>query len=275
MGRYLPFAGRNAIAEMSIGILFQSAFDSGFADKFHSIKEEFAKDFSKCDPVQQFVFNVGVQQQFPFPASLPASQNPSGVAFSNVRPDGNPTRIFRILNNTISFHIMEYTNWNEAKSLALNYIERSLTKLETIANNPVTSLAIRYLDRFTFDGEPGTAVAENLLRRDTDLVAARIFVGGPYWHCNSGWFEPLINKEVALNNLNVTSALVQNASNIMIDHTNQFTLAKPCNSLTELKQGTGDRPALEDILDKQHTVNVGVLKRLLIPEILKAIGLEA
>jgi uncharacterized protein (TIGR04255 family) len=275
MGRYLPFAGRNAIAEMSIGILFQSAFDSGFAEKFPLIKEEFTADFSKCDPVQQFVLNFGVTQPFPLPPSMPAPQNPSGVTFTNVKADGNPARLFRILSNTISFHIMEYTGWNEAKSLALDYIDRSLKKLATIDTNPATAIVVRYFDRFTFDGDPKTALAENLLRRDTDLVVARVFGTGPYWYCNSGWYQSLVNEELALNNLNIASAPMQATSSVAIDHTNLYTLSKPCNSLSELKQGTKDRPPLEDVLNKQHEVNVEVLKKLLIPEILKAIGLRA
>ena len=259
---------------MSIGILFQSAFDSGFAEKFPLIKEEFKADFSKCEPVQQFVLNFGVAQPFPLPPSLPAPQNPSGVTFTNVKADGNPARLFRILNNTISFHITEYTSWKEAKSLALNYIDRSLMKLATIDTNPATAIVVRYFDRFTFDGDPKTALAENLLRDDTDLVVARVFGSGPYWHCNSGWYQPLVNENIALNNLNIASAPMEATSSVTIDHTNLYALAKPCNSLSELKRGTNDRPPLEDILNKQHEVNVEVLQKLLIPEILKAIGLK-
>ena len=274
MGRYLPFAGKNAIAEMSIGIVFQSAFDPGFAEKFSVIKEEFAEDFSKTEPIQQFVLNFGMQTS-PFPPSVPPSQNVSGVAFTNVRADGNPARLFRIMGNSISFHMMEYTSWKEAKSLALDYIGRSLKKLDTIDKNPATAFVVRYCDRFTFDGDPKTASAENLLRRDNDLVVARVFGSGPNWHCNSGWYQPLIHEEVALNNLTIASALMQATSIVTIDHTNLYALTKPCNSLSELGEGIKDRPGLEDILDKQHEVNVKVLKKLLIPEILKAIGLEA
>jgi len=275
MGRYLPFAGKNAIAEMSIGILFQSAFDPGFAEKFPVIKDEFAADFSKCEPMQQFVLNFGAAQPFPFPPSVQPPQNPSGVTFTNVRADGSPARLFRIMSNSISFHMMEYTSWKEAKSLALNYIARSLTKLATIDKNPATAFVVRYCDRFTFDGDPKTASAENLLRRDSGFVVASVFGSGPNWHCNSGWYQPLINEDVALNNLNIASALMQATSSVTIDHTNLFGLAKPCNSLSELQEGTKDRPPLEDVLNKQHQANVEVLKKLLIPEILKAIGLEA
>lgn len=274
MGRYLPFAGKNAIAEMSIGIVFQAAFDTGFAEKFPLIKEEFQADFSKCDPMQQFVLNFGVAQPFP-PPSVPGPPNPTGVTFTNVRADGNPARLFRILNNTISFYIMEYTSWNEAKTLALNYIDRSLAKLATIDKNPATAIVVRYFDRFTFDGDPKTALAENLLRRDTDLVVARVFGSGPYWHCNSGWYQTLINEEPALNSLNIVSGPIQATLSVTIDHTNVYTLVKPCNSLSELKQGTKDRPPLEDILNTQHQINVELLNKLLIPEILKAIGLKA
>jgi uncharacterized protein (TIGR04255 family) len=275
MGTYVPFAGKNAIAEMSIGIIFQSALDSSIGEKFTVVRDELVADFSKFEPIQQFVFNFGGSPQFPpMLPSGPVPQNPSGIAFTKTRGDGNIARIFRILNNSISFHIMEYTSWSEAKSLALDYTNRSLTKLATIDKNPATALIVRYLDRFTFDGDPNTANAKMLLRPGTDLVAARIFESGSQWHCNSGWYQALVNQEVALNNLNLASALIQNVFGVVIEHTNLYTLPKPCNSLVELTHGADGRPSLEEILDLQHKVNVGVLRKLLIPDILKTIGLE-
>jgi len=271
MPGYLPFAGRNAIAEMSVGIQFALPFDPSIGEKADAIKAAFGTDFPKFDPVQTVVLNIGIQS--PMLPGGPQS-NAGGFVLTKPKSDGNPARMIRIIGNTISVHIMEYTSWKEIKALALDYISRCLTQLGLIENNPVTVVLMRYVDRFTYDGDFKDASAGDLLQKNSEFVVSKIFGSGNQWHCNSGWYQPLIAESLALHNLNTSSVMLQNVSNVVIDHNSYYVLPTRCFSFDELMHGVQNRPPIGEILDRLHTTNVEVLKKLLVPKILATIGME-
>ena len=270
MSGYLPFAGRNAIVEMSIGIQFGQQFDQQIAAE--TIKAEFVAEFPKFEPIQMFTVNIGAQQ-FPIGVSNP-TPTINGFNLTKVKTDGTPARVLRAMGNVLSVHFLEYTSWKGTKPQAISYVTRCLKKMAIIERNPATSVLLRYVDRFTFDGAPEEATAGKLFRPDNKFLASKLLDRGYQWHCNSGWFEPLVGSAPALHQLNIASGMMQNAVGVAVDHNSIYTLPKPFNSVAELTQGAGERASLEAILDRQHTANADLLKNLLNQEMLNTIGLR-
>jgi len=270
MAEYLPFAGKNAIAEMSVGLQFQLPFDSKIGDSIEAIKKEFAEDFPKVDPVQQFTLSVGT----PFsPPSLPNPQGAVGFVLTKLKPDSSPARTLRAMGNSLSIHFMEYESWQQTKGLAIAYFEKCLRLIGALEKNGAVAIFMRYVDRFTFDGEPQAANAKLLFREGSKFLPSVIFESGDLWHSNSGWYELLVDETKTLINLNVTSA-TQPTVNITIDHTNIYPLSRPCNSSVELFRGSQDQHPLPKIFDRQHFANTVILKNLLNEKMLDTIGLK-
>jgi len=270
MAGFLPFAGKNAIAEMTIGLQFLLPFDSKVGGSAEAIKLEFQSDLPKFEAIQTFSFNVGLSQ---FPS---ANVAPSMTGFSLIREksDGSgPARILRVIPNIISVHILQYSSWKESKPLAVGYITRCLDKLGLLERNSAVSVVLRYLDRFSFDGAHEIANASNLFRKGNDYIVSRILDCGSQWHSNSGWFESMVGGVLALNQLNVSGTLVADSPSIFLDHTSVYTFHKPLSSLSELAHGGDGKPALSEILDSQHDANANILKNLLNQDMLKTIGL--
>jgi len=271
MSEYLPFAGKNSIAEMSIGIQFLLPFDLTLDERLVAIRKELETDLPKYEPLQSFTFSFSPAQQ-----SMPGANvgsNLGGFSLTRSKADMTAARILRVVANSVSVHFMEYSSWDEVKPRAIDYIKKCLTRLDQMERNPAVSVLVRYLDRFTFDGIPEKATANLLFQPDTKFVAPRILDSGHQWHSNAGWFEPLFGETLVLNNLNVSSAVTQSASGITVDHSCLYTFPVQCKSLSELLQGTAERPKLDLILDKQHRVNADVLKNLLNRRMLNTIGL--
>jgi uncharacterized protein (TIGR04255 family) len=271
MARYLPFAGRNSIAEMNIGIQFASPFDQTIGESMEVVKAEFAADFPKFEPLQMITINIGLQQ-FATPGASTAP-TVSGFNLTKAKADGSPARVLRVMTNVLSVHFLEYTSWKEIKPQAINYLTRCLEKLGILNRNPAVSILLRYIDRFTFDGAPQDASAGKLLRPDTKFVAARILNRGYQWHSNCAWFEPMVDATMTLNQLNVSGGIIQATTAVIVDHNSIYNLPKPSNSIAELKQG-GEGLPLEAILDRQHRANADLLKNLLNQEMLDTIGLK-
>lgn len=272
MAGYLPFAGKNSIVEMNIAIQFASPFDQKIGESLEAIKAEFAAEFPKFEPLQMFTISFGVQQ---FPMSgTSAAPAVSGFNLTKAKADGSAARILRVMTNMLSVHFLEYTSWKETKPQAIDYVARCLEKLAILDRNPAISVLLRYIDRFIFDGVPQDATAGKLFRPDTKFVASRILDRGYQWHSISGWFEPLVGAAPALNQLNVSSAMIQTTVGVIVDHNSVYSLPKPCASIAELMQGEGERLSLEAIVDRQHTANANLLKNLLNQEMLDTIGLK-
>jgi uncharacterized protein (TIGR04255 family) len=270
MGEYLPFAGKNAIIEMAVGIQFQAQFDSITGENLEAVKRDFAGDFPKFEPVQQFVLNVGGSFPFPSPPSSPGS---SGFVLTRIKPDTSPARILRVMGNTISIHFMEYDSWKQTKALAISYFNRCLNLIGVFERNAAVAVFMRYIDRFTFDGDPQAANAKLLFQEDSKFLPPVIFESGSLWHSNSGWYDSLIDEIKALNNLSVVG-VTQPTTSVTVDHTSVLSLSKPCNSSIELFEGSQNQCTLLDILDKQHLANTVILKNLLSETMLDTIGLK-
>jgi uncharacterized protein (TIGR04255 family) len=274
MARYLPFAGRNSIVEMNIGIQFASPFDQRIGESIEAIKAEFAAEFPKFDPLQMqmITINFGVQQ-FPM-GGTNATPTVGGFNLTKAKADGSVARVLRVMSNVLSVHFLEYSSWKETKPQAISYVTRCLEKLAVLDRNPAIAILLRYIDRFTFDGAPQDAKANTLFRSDTKFVASRILDSGYQWHSNSGWFEPLVGASLVLNQLNVASAMTQTTVSVVVDHNSVYSIPKPYGSVAELTQGNGDQLSLEAVLDLQHRANADLLKNLLNQEMLDTIGLK-
>jgi uncharacterized protein (TIGR04255 family) len=274
MPGYLPFAGKNAIAEMSVGIQLASPLDQRVGPAVDSIKAEFAADLPRYEPLQMItinIANVGPAQvgapQIPVANAAPSV---TGFNFTKTRPDGSMARALRAMGNLISMHFSEYVSWAETKPQAMHYIFRCLDRLPILDRNQVTGILLRYIDRFIFDGPIEEASANRLLQPGSRFVAPQVLDSGYQWHCNSGWFQNLVGEVTALNQLNISSGPL----GVIVDHNSACILPSPSKSVAELVQGRGDNPPLESVLDRQHDTNRFILTSLLNREMLATIGLE-
>lgn len=272
MARYLPFAGKNSIVEMNIGIQFALPFEQKIGESVEAIKAEFADEFPKFEPLQLVTINLGPQQSMM--PGLSSASTLSGFNLTKPKPDGSAVRVLRVMANLLSVHFLEYTSWKETKPQAIGYITRCLEKLPVLERSPATSVLLRYIDRFTLDGAPQEANAGILFRPDNKFVATRILDRGNQWHSNSGWFEPLYGDALTLNQLNVSSGMIQTVAGVIVDHNSVYNFSNPCKSIAELTRGNGNQLSLDAILDRQHTANADLLKNLLNDEMLATIGLK-
>jgi|SRR5579859_1910035 len=276
MAQYLPFAGRNAIAEMSFGIQLATPFDQKVGESLERLRRSFTTDeFPKLDPVQ--VFNISFANigspQLPVSGAAPASAV-SGFNLTKLKADGSISQAIRAINNILSVHFTEYTSWAEIKPRAIGYVRRCLDTLAIFDRNQVTGVLLRYVDRFTFDGAPENASAGLLFRPDNKFVALRVLDRGYQWQSNSGWVEPLVGPVSAFNQLNVISGLFEAAVGIVVDHNSVCNFPAPYKSLAEMIGGKDSRLSLEAVLDLQHKANANLLRNLLNEKMLDTIGLK-
>jgi uncharacterized protein (TIGR04255 family) len=79
---YTPFARKNAIAEMTIGIQFAASFDSSIAEHEEAVKDAFREDFPKYEPLQQVTVSFGAP---PFPGPGPNAGSIAGFVLTRTK----------------------------------------------------------------------------------------------------------------------------------------------------------------------------------------------
>lgn len=272
MGKYLPYSGTHSIQEAVVALHFRGPFSAEAVGRAQSNAQvELGKAFPRSGGIHELRVNQTGQG-----VVLQESGSPrlAGFELSRVKADAKPSRVLRIVGNMLTANFLEYKNWKSTLKDSLSYIKAVLSPLPLVGN-PVMAFSLRYIDRYTFDGPADEPRAEMLLRKGCGYITARCFEGGPLWHCHSGWFDPLETGDRILNQLNVGSAMVDQAPTVTVDHNAIYQLTAPRQTIEALFQPSSEKIAhLEHALNDLHRRNGMILRAMLVPDMLSAIGME-
>ena len=274
MAEYLPFQGKHSIQEAQISLLFPESFDRRSIEVAESFAQaELSEALPRWDKASGDLDWIETTDPTS-PALLETVRSDLvGFRFFKVQGDGQPARILRMVDDTLSVSFMDYESWGATKADALQYL-RSVLNYLPLDQNPVAAFSLRFVDRYTYSGNPMDAKADLLFVGDNPHITPHTFDAGPTWHCNTGWFEdPAEEEDLVLHNLNAASGLVDLSSAVTIDHHATRHLGAPRDTLMALLVSSGGTIGLVDALDSLHDRNKSILGQALRPEILARIGM--
>jgi uncharacterized protein (TIGR04255 family) len=269
MANYLPYAGRNAIAEITAGINYAHAVTDIAAANSDAIKAAFSADLPRYEAMNMVSLNIT-----PPGVATGANVTPGigGFTLSKVKNDGTPSRLLRMMANVISIHLLEYDDWTSVKNRVVEYFNRLLLITERSAPHLVNGFFMRILDRFTFDGSLEQADASLLFKKNTKYLPDISFSCGAAWHVNSGWFDEKEGGNRILYQLNTSSNLVGNVLTISIDHNGSLMLPAMRQKAKDVLSDTMGL-SLPGFLDLVHQSNRDIIVDLLVADMSSAIGL--
>ncbi len=196
-----------------------------------------------------------------------------GFELSKPRADGAPARIVRLSDDILMTSFFEYTKWDDVVRDSTSYFRAAIARVP-LSEVPVQTFGLRYIDRFTFDGQLEQACAELLFKPAAIFLARHCFDAGPLWHSSIGWFEARNEQERVLNRLNVVSTTVDDVPTVTIEHDATWQLQTPRQSMESLFQPEeGTRTPMVDALHDLHEGNKNMIRAVLLPDILEKIGL--
>ena len=276
MAEYLPFREKHSIQEAQIGLLFLGRFDRQDIETTRGVAEA---ELSDILPISAEVRGGSLQIDITNPSEPSPMGSMSsdlvGFQFSKVQGNGQQARVLQLTENVLSASILDYESWDLA-SQHIGQCFFAVLRSLPLNRNPVVGFSHRFIDRFTYDGRPSEARAELLFIKESPYIAEHIFESGPTWHCNTGWFDTVIGKERdrVLHNLNISSQPVDLSSAVMIDHHATIHLEAPRQSIRAIWDPSDEEIGLTQALDMLHDKNKGILKKILLPEMLSRIGLQ-
>ena len=270
----MPYAGNHSIQEAQVGLQFHHEFNQQEIELARGSVEVELKDvLPRSAEIRGGSVSVTVDLSSQDPQVRPDSvvSNLAGFQLSDVKGDGQPSRVLRLAGNLLSLNILDYTGWATILSDSIKCFETALFQLP-FAGNPVMAYTLRYIDRYTFNGDPSEATAALLFVESNEYISKHCFTAGSLWHCHSGWFDS-INAGRVLNNLNISSGMMDLSSTVTIDHQTTLHLTLPRQSVGAVFATPERSLGLEAILDVLHDSNKRILNTLLRPEMRAKIGL--
>ncbi len=276
MGEYLPYAGTNAIQEATIAVHFRGDFVASAVERARANAIEDLKDaFPRSNDIRMAEIKIDNETQN---IVAQGGNTPSGlVGFEllKVKADGAPARVLRLVKDILAVNFLVYESWSTTLLHSLQYM-RSVLSHMNLEENSITAFSLRYIDRFTFDGDPKDAHAGLLLRNGNAYMAAHCFESEAFWHCHSGWFESNSKYFRILNQLNIGSAMVDQAPTITIDHNGICQFSTPRQSIDSVfSPSTGKELGVEGVLNRLHGQNGTILGSLLLENMLTHIGMRS
>ena len=277
MAEYLPFHDQHSIQEAQIGIQFVGQFDRQSIETTRGFAQAaLSGALPRVSEVRGGSISIDIAGPVATPSTGSIQSELVGFQFSKVQGSGQPARVLQLAGNALSVSFMDYFSWAEAKEDALCYLYPILTSLP-LSQNPVVAFVLRFIDRYTFSGDPKAARADLLFVSGTPHITPHVFGAGPSWHCNTGWFETIAGEEPdrVLHNLNVTSNLVDLSSTVTINHTSTRQLRFPRHSTDALLESASKTIGMGDALESLHHQNKSILEQLLVPEMLSKVGITS
>lgn len=255
---------------------FAPPFGESTIRKLVGIEHDLSDDLPKVNPVQMRVFGFGADS-----ATQVLRDQTVGVELQSVRRDGSIEWMLRTTESAISVHCLDYSRWNDIWMRAKRYLNKAFRYLEG-SDSFISSVGLKYIDRFVCNVDPENSNLEDLLKKDTDLICGRAFSTGPLWHCHSGWFEELhissssmkclnqLNLDVGYTNIKGNKKLV-----ITVDH-NGVAQVPENIGISILKRTNGsDASPFDAIMEALHEHNKTVMVELLSKQMARRINLRA
>ena len=272
---YLPFHDRHSIQEAQISIQFLGEFDRQSIEATRAVAHaELSDVLPRAAEVRGGSFRIEINESAARVPSGTMQSDLVGFEFSRVRANGQRARVLQLADKALSVSFMDYVSWQTAREDALHHLSAVLTSLP-LDQNPVVAFSLRFIDRYTFNGDPRNARANFLFNRETPYITPQTFQAGANWHCNTGWFDTSLGEknDRVLHNLNVASNLVDLSSTVTINHHATRYLEWPRHSSEALLVSANGAIGMIDALDSLHDKNKEILAQLLAFEMLSKIGL--
>jgi uncharacterized protein (TIGR04255 family) len=283
--RFRPVNDAHAIAEVIFYCVFSPEFDNSVINRLITLKD--IEEIKSFFPKQNLIKATSQNINFDSLENTRLRVSDIGVDLQSINRDGTISWMLRTTPDTISVHCFDYTRWNEIWEQARNFLHIAFKQIG-VSSNFLSSVGLKYLDRFEFIGNPSEYNSELLLKR-SDYLHSKAFSSGERWHCSTGWFNQLNEqnnsenfKFECLNQLDIVSGYgqVSGTKRIMvtISHNQVISLLDSNNDIDVLSFG-GDAPSQKDSLlnktfSELHQHNKKLLQNILTDDMGKKIKLD-
>lgn len=264
-----PINGVNAIEAAGIVVSFSRKLNQNEIDRLLGLESVLKVELPVFSKLQGFGVTVENNQV------TAQSSEFKGVVLQKLGDSvGKIDWILQVTEDNLQVTCGKYTRWANVLPKSLEYIQAvfKFLELDTLS---IASVGCQFIDKFVYEVTPDTYMLSDVFNADSQFLPLRVKSSGNLWHVHQGWFETIKDfpENKALNQLNLTSSLLNEKLTAVIDHITQIILEKPI-SVKSLMGNNGQYITLMDsLLASTHDSNKEILKKLLSKHKITEIGL--
>jgi uncharacterized protein (TIGR04255 family) len=193
-GQFVPLHEAHAIERLLIVVQFSGQLDDADLAQVKRAGEQFP-ELPGVTELQTFTVTVGQ-------IAPPAAPNQlSGVSFRAVSKQGTTETELRVDRSSLVFRTSIYTRWDEVWGQARRYFAELVPIFA--ARGVLSGVALNFVDKFVWTGQPDESRGSMLLREASPFVAPHVFSAEDLWHSHFGKFVRVDNKVKRLLNVNL------------------------------------------------------------------------
>ena len=129
MSEYLPYSDQHSIQEAKVALQFLHEFGQQDVERAQSASETALQDeLPRSSEFRKLTGTFDVTRN-DAPAALPhGPMQLAGIELSNVKGDGKPARILRLVNNLLEVSVADYKRWEITRDDSLRYFPNCATR---------------------------------------------------------------------------------------------------------------------------------------------------
>lgn len=197
-GHFRPVHAAHSIEQVVFSLHFDRPITPEIVATVVAAAEQFREEMPGGGPMHSVSFAFGGAGLPP-----PFFQQPiSGVMLTRSAPDGSIESELRVEQTSVSFRTARYSRWATIWNTAQRYFGAVLG-LYIDAGAQLNSISMNFVDKFVWHGEANACDSGQLLRRESNYVAAQVFNQSDLWHSHTGAFERVNAHTKRLMNINI------------------------------------------------------------------------
>lgn len=265
-----PINASHSISEVVFVLQFAQDLSDSTISQLTALEEKLKPELPKMEVMKAIGFEIKDDQVI---APSGPQEKLAGVRFSKYSEAAELLWTIRAERNFISVNCLDYERWMPVWERAYSYLAIVAPKLIS-PENPLTSIALQYVDKFVYEGEKDDYSYTDLFEAESGYLSRNVVNAGPFWHSHQGWFDNYTDTSRTLNRLNINVARADKDHLTTIDHQLVTQFIEPISNPSILFDSQAGQSAMvEGVFTTMHEANKNVLRGLLNAVILKKISL--
>lgn len=272
-----PLHAANAIESAAFALVLREPLDLPSLSAIRDATQQFRTELPGSEqpgPVVVLPQSANVQVTF---EGLPLQ--PHGVSLFSAMPNGVRSWEIHAAGQLIVVACRAWTTYTEAWKRVRRYLTAVVGAIPR--DYEITEIGLQVVDKFLYPigADLQSYSARELFQDDSELLTAKAFKSGPYWHVYQGWFDHYealngrILHQVNLSSVEVFEVGMRLAT--VIDHRASIQpLRAPIRVKALVEGAAGGVCELDNCFAQLHGANLAVLKQLLTDEKLASIGMD-
>lgn len=254
-----PINGVNAIEAAGIVVSFSRKLTQSEIDRLLGLESVLKSELPVFSKLQGFGVTVENNQV------TAQSSEFKGVVLQKLGDlPGKIDWVVQVSEDSLQVTCGKYDRWMFVLPKALEFIQTVYRFLD-LDSLSINTIGCQFIDKFVYEINPEPYNLGDVFDVESKFLPRNVKDSNDLWHVHQGWFGEIstLTNAKAINQLNLTSSLLNEKLTAVVDHITHIVLEKSISVKSLLEVDNTGTTAMAKVLSDVHNCNKEILKKLL------------